>query len=223
MVVKRENVREFQTPPRSARNIAELLLEIEKTNRGGNRQYAYQLSTQATRIAPENVEAWLWRLALASSLEERLACVNRLNELAPNYRDRNNLAYFTQKELLDQNPFLAYLEETDELYRVMTGNQTEVSIRKKRNADELAPPEQSGRVRAAYGWLVMAMVGLLSAGIGTILFAPLAGLSAILAGRRPSSHSDWVNAIVVLTLAIFLFLLGVSLFYLFWLHVSGGG
>src|SRR5215510_14665524 len=107
MVVK-SNLREFPNHTGSTRNITELLLEIEKANREGNSQYAYQLSVQATHIAPENVEAWLWCLALASSLEERVVCVNRLNELEPNYRDRYHLAYFTQKELLDRDPFLAY-------------------------------------------------------------------------------------------------------------------
>jgi hypothetical protein len=222
MVVK-SNLREFPDPTKSTHNITEIFLEIEKASREGNRHYAYQRSVQATHMAPSNIEAWLWRLALAPTFEERVACVSRLNELAPHYRDRNNLAYFTQRELLERNPFLAYLDETDELYRVLTGNQMEVSIRKKRNADDLSHPEESGGIKAAYGWLVMAIVGLLAAGIGTVLFAPLAGLFAIQAGRRPRTRSDWVHSIVVLTLSILFFLLGLGLSYLFWLHWSGAG
>lgn len=219
MVVK-SNLKEFPVHTTSTRSITEILLETEKASREGNHQHAYELSVQATHIAPENVEAWLLRLAVAPSFDERVACVNRLNELVPNYRDRYNLAYFTQKELLDRNPFLAYLEETDELYRVRNGNGTLVSIRKKRTADS-TPSELSSDVRAAYGWLILAIVGLLSAGIGTFIFAPLAALSAIQAGRRPHSQSDWVNSVIVLTLAIFFFLLGLIFIYLIWLHWFG--
>ena len=74
-----------QTDRKPIQRVTDILAESEKAIRGGDRQQAYQLSLQATQIAPENVDARLLRSTLAPSLEERVACVNRLNELAPGY------------------------------------------------------------------------------------------------------------------------------------------
>ena len=216
-----ENLNEFAIHNLSERSVTDLLLESEKASREGNKDFAYQLSLQATRVDPESIDAWLLRLALAPSFEERVVCVNRLNELAPNHRDWHNLGYFTEKELLERDPFLAYLDETDDVYRVRNGSNLPISIRKKRAAVDSSPSAQSGRLRAAYGWLVLAFIGLLSAGIGTFIFAPLAGVLAIRAGQRSRSRADWVNSVIVLTMAIFLFLIGLIFLFLFGLHWFG--
>jgi len=73
--------------------VTDLITESEKAIKEGNSQQAYELSLQATQIDPENIEAWLLRATLAASLEERIICVNRLNELAPSHQDRYNVAY----------------------------------------------------------------------------------------------------------------------------------
>jgi len=217
----RKDLREVPEHSIADRSIRDLLLETEKASREGKSQYAYQLSVQATRVVPESVEAWLMRLALAPSFEERVICMNRLNELSPDYRDRYNLSYFTQKELFDREPFLAYQEETDELYRVINGDHLPLNIRKKRAAVNPALYEPSSKLRAAYGWLTMAIAGLLLAGIGTLIFAPLAALSAAQAGRHSRSRAEWGNSVIVLLFAILLFLLGGGLLFLFALHWLG--
>jgi len=217
----RKDLREVPAHTIAHRSVREILLEAEKTSREENTQYAYQLSVQATRVAPENIEAWLMRLALAPSFEERVICMNRLNELSPDYRDRYNLAYFTQKELVDRDPFLAYQEETDELYRVINGEHLPVSIRKKRAAANAALYEASHHLRVAYGWLVVAIAGLLLAGIGTLIGAPLAAVSAVQALQHPRSRSEWGNSLIVLFFAILLILVGAALLLLFALHWLG--
>jgi hypothetical protein len=68
--------------------VEDLLHEIERQIREGNRHNAYELSLKATQAAPHNVEAWRQRATLAPSLEERMMSVNRANELDPDYRDR---------------------------------------------------------------------------------------------------------------------------------------
>jgi hypothetical protein len=203
--------------------ISDLLAESEKAVREGDRQHAYRLSVQATQIEPENIEAWLWRATLAPSLNERIICANRLNELAPGYQDKYNVAFFALKELLDQNPFLAYLEETDELYRVLTAERTVLSIPKKRAPVNPPPPEQpqAGPLRAAYRWLALAVIGLMLAGIGTVIFAPLAGLAAIRAQGSTEDRAERVSSMVVLIAAFVLFIIGVLLSLLFILHWLG--
>ena len=202
--------------------VNDLLAEGEKAIRAGNSQYAYKLSVQATQIAPESIEAWLLRATLAPSLEERIICVNRLNELAPGYQDRYNVAFYALKELLDRNPYLAYLEETDELYRVASTDHV-INISKKRAPVDPYPPEESTSrpLRAAYRWLNMAIMGLLLAGIGAVLFAPLAALAAIRAQPSIQSHSEQVSSTIVLVLAFVLFIVGVLFSLLLILHWLG--
>jgi len=209
----------FDTKPNQS--VTDLLLESEHASREGNSQYAYELSLRATQTAPENIDAWLLRISLSPSFEERLLCVNRLNELAPDHHDRYNIGYFTLKELLDKDPYLAYLEETEELYRVMNGNHMVVSIRKKRVADNTFLPERSSQLKAANRWLMMAILGLMLAGIGTLIFTPLAALNAIQAGQSAQSHSDQINSTIVLIVAILLFIVGTIFSLLFVLHWIG--
>jgi hypothetical protein len=216
---KRESVLTRNKP---SQRVADLLAESEKAIRAGNSQQAYQLSVQATGIEPQSLEAWLLRATLAPTLDERLLCVNRLNELAPGYRDRYNVAFFALKELLDKNPYLAYLEETDDLYRVASTDHV-LSIPKQRALVEAYPPEKSsaGPLTSAYRWLNIAMIGLLLAGMGAVIFAPLAALAVIRAQSSVQSHSEQVSSIVALIAAFALFIVGVLFSLLFLLHWVG--
>jgi hypothetical protein len=201
--------------------INQLLSESENAIREGNKQRAYELSLQATKVTPENLEAWFLRATLAPSLEERLFCVNCLNELSPDRQDRHHVAFSAVKELLDRDPFLAYLEETEALYRVINKNNQVVVIPKKRAAANLSVPERPGPLKTAYRLLVMAMFGLLLAGVGTLIFAPLAALAALGAGASLRSRSERVSSMVILILASLLFLLGLVFAILFALHLLG--
>jgi hypothetical protein len=206
-----------------SRPVRDLLDESEQAVREGNSQHAYRLSVQATQAAPDNLEAWLLRATLAPSLNERIICVNHLNELAPGYQDRYNVAFFALKDLLDQDPFLAYLEETDDLYRVINSDRVVLSIPKKRAPVVSYPPEEPkpGPLRAAYRWLAMSIAGLLLAGLGTVVFAPLAALAAIRAQHSLHSHPERLRAAVVLILSFGLFVLGFLFSILFVLHWLG--
>src|SRR5688572_31874258 len=118
----------------------DLIDKSEKALREGNREHAYQLSLQATKVAPDNTDGWLFCATLAPSLAERVFCVNHLNELAPGYQDRHDIAFFAFKELFDEKPYLAYLAETDELYRVINTDRVVLNILKKRARFEPYPP-----------------------------------------------------------------------------------
>lgn len=200
-----------------------LLAESEKAIQEGRSQYAYELALQATQVVPESIDAWLLRATLASSLEERIACVNRLNELAPGYQDKYNLAFYALKELLDKDPFLRYLEETDELYRVINAERMVLSIPKKRAPANSPAPDQAspGRMKGAYWWLTLSILGLLLAGIGTVIFAPLAALAAVRIQESVQSHAERVSSTVVLIAACVLFMIGVLFSILFILHWLG--
>jgi hypothetical protein len=208
---------------KASKRLTDLLAESEKAIQERKPRRAYELAVQATQAVPQSIEAWLLRATLAPSVEERIACVNRLNELAPGYQDKYNLAFYALKELLDKDPFLRYLEETDELYRVINAEHMVLSIPKKRSpanspsADQ-APPSP---LKGAHRWLMLAIVGLLSAGIGTVIFAPLAALATVRAQESLQSPAERVGSTVVLIVASVLFIVGVLFSILFILHWLG--
>lgn len=207
----------------SSKKLADLLAESENAIQEQKPRRAYELAVQATQAVPQSIEAWLLRATLAPSVEERIACVNRLNELAPGYQDKYNLAFYALKELLDKDPFLRYLEETNELYRVINTEHMVLSIPKKRAPANSPSPDQlpPSPLRGAYRWLTLAVLGLLSAGIGTIIFAPLAALAAVRAQNILQSHAERVSSTVVMIVAFGLFVIGVLLTILFMLHWLG--
>lgn len=198
-----------------------LLADVEAAIRDGERQYAYQLSIQATQVEPENIDAWLLRASLAPTLGDRVLCMNRLSELRPDHEDRHHVGFFALRDLLHHDPFLVYQEETKNLYRVRNADHMVLSIPKRRAFINPYPHERSKQLRAAYHWLALALFGLMLAGIGTIIFAPLAALTAIDAGQSIRSRADQVSAAVVLILAIVLFLIGFFFSILFILHLIG--
>lgn len=201
----------------------DLIGESEKALREGNREHAYQLSLQATKVAPDNLDGWLYCATLAPSQEERVYCVNHLNELAPSYQDRHNIAFFAFKELFDEKPYLAYLAETDELYRVINIDRVVLSIPKKRARFAPYPPEQptASPLRLAYRWLILSMVGLLVAGIGTVIFAPMAAVAAIRADQSLGTRAERAQAMIVLLASTGLFFIGILFTILFALHWAG--
>src|SRR5689334_22606774 len=91
--------------------VDEILSEAQQALRKGMVHDAYALSLQATQVEPKNSEAWLLRAGLATSLDEKVLCVNRMNELGIEEDDTHHLAFFALKEVLERDPFLAYAEE----------------------------------------------------------------------------------------------------------------
>jgi hypothetical protein len=216
-----KNRQTYVGEPRLNQRVADLLSESERAVRNGNLRDAYELSLRATQAAPDSIEAWQLRATLARSLEERIICVNRLIELGADRHDRHNVVFFTIKETLDQDPFLAYVEETDRLYRVLNGTHQMLNIPKKRTAVNAFLVERPSRLKAAYRWLVMAILGLMFAGLGTLIFAPLAALSAFRAESSLQSDAERVSSTMVLFLSLILFLIGFFFSFLFVIHLIG--
>jgi len=220
-VYEKKNHERYLTDTEPIMSVNELLADAEKAIRDGDGRYAYELSLQATQAAPENLDAWFLRASLAPSMEERILCINRLNELEPDHQDKHNVAFFTLKELLDHDPFLAYLEETDGLYRVFNADRMVLSIPKRRSVTTLYPDDQINKLTAARRWLMLAIFGLLLAGIGTVIFAPIAAWTAINAGQSIRSRSGRVNSTVMLFAAMTLFVIGLIFSLLFIMHLIG--
>jgi hypothetical protein len=200
--------------------VSNILEEAKQAALNHNLPHAHTLSLQATQIAPNDIPAWAMRIQLAPSLEEKILCMNRLNELKPNRRGNQDATYKYVSELLNQDPFLAYLEETSELYHVLNKDRILLSIPKGRVTEQPFPPEKADSLSSAYRWLALALFGLMFAGLPTLLFAPLAVFSTFKVQSSAHSSAHTVQCAVIQLAAILLFLVGVFFSLLFAIHLS---
>lgn len=199
---------------------SDLLKRAEEAAREGSSLQAYELSLQATDAAPRYAPAWAMRAEFAPSLEEQVACRNRLHELQPNHQDYQNRSFYFLKELFERDPFLAYLNETKDLYHVVNKDMMVLRIPKKRTPVQPYPPGQSSPLTSAVRWLSLALFGLLLAGIPTLIFAPLAASAAVKAAAAPGSHAVRANSTAIQIGALVLFAIGSFFVVLFVLHFA---
>ncbi len=83
---------EAPTLPMTAADIPALFAEGQSQARAGNHAAAYDLFSAITRLAPDDVDAWMWKGATALHPQEAVRCLQRAVELAPdNERARAGL------------------------------------------------------------------------------------------------------------------------------------
>lgn len=189
--------------------------------RQGKPQEAYQLSLQATQVTPQNTEAWLLRAETAASPEETLICLNQVHELSPHHPFAWEKTYHALRLLMQQNPFLAYLDETEHLYYVKNGGFLALTIPKKRARQRQYLIEREKPLQAAAFWLVLSIFGLLLAGITTLIFAPLSFMAVLWANRKPLPRGEQIKSVIIMGIAGLTALVGIFLSLLFWLHLRG--
>lgn len=198
-----------------------LLEEAQQAVKDGNDRRAYELSLQATQTAPDYAQAWALRTHLAPSLEEKIVCLNRLNELEPDHQGNHQITFHFLNEILDRDPFLSYMEETKDLYHVVNKDLMVLRIPKSRTATQPYPPEQASPLRPAYRWLALGMFGLLFAGIPTLIFASLAARSALnVSDSLGQQQASRIPCTLVEIGAILLFAVGCFFSVLFLLHLT---
>jgi hypothetical protein len=174
---------------------------------------------EATHIAPRDIEAWLWRAETAEALPEILACLSRVLLLDPQQPQARRRMYETFQRLLRQDAFLDYVGETDLHYQVHTNDGQSLAIPKDRAIPAPYPPPKEPPFQPAYRWLGWALLGLLLAGLGTLLCAPVAAALALWARQQAASRADVVRAEIALWGAVFLWCCALPLSFLFLIHL----
>lgn len=202
--------------PRSS--VTQALLDAEDAARQGDRERAYQLSLKANRAAPDNLRTWLMCAETAPSVEEAVACLNRANALQPTDPETKQKTYQVVQKLLERDPFLLYLYETDDLYHVQNSQELSLVVPKDRSRPEAYPAEIPVLMQKAYRWLWLAVFGLLLAGLGAIVFAPLAAVSAIRLNMELPSKSHRIHSLMVVILAACVWLVGLLLSVILLVH-----
>src|SRR6266498_4665797 len=154
--------------------VSQLLEEVGHFAQQGEREKAYQSSLKATRIAPDEPRAWYLRSQAASSPEEQLMCLSRAYSLDTAYPDAKKELRTAVQALLKQEPFLAFVHETEEFYQVRSGRDMLVNIPKNRSFEQPYLQKAPGLARSAFRWLSLSLLALFLGGVGAVLLAPIA-------------------------------------------------
>ncbi len=155
----------------------------------------------------------------SDTLEESVTALNQVLELNPENTVARQELYETMQQLLRKDAFLAYQGETDVIYKIRTLAEFQFIHPKDRAMVELFPPQNSPPARTAINWLGWSVVGLIPAGLGTLVFAPLAVIAAIKLLRQQVELIDRRRAWIVISGAIALWLIALVFFFIFILHL----
>lgn len=194
--------------------VSQLLEEAGQLAQRGEHEKAYQSSLKATTIAPDEALAWYLRAQNAPSTEERLMCLSRAYSLDSDdsaIQDGLRAAVHT---LLKQEPFLAYVYETEDFYQVRSGRDLLVNIPKNRTFEIPYLKKKPGLAQAAFRWLSFSVVALFLGGVGAVLLAPIAAFQALRLQASSPSRGDRVRLWIVLILSMIVWLAAIPISWL---------
>jgi hypothetical protein len=155
----------------------------------------------------------------SGNLEESLTQLNQELELNPENADARQALYQTMQQMLRKDAFLAYQNETNDHYTIRTFAEFQFVHPKDRAMPDIFPQLEQAPAQKAINWLVWSLIGLIPAGLGTIVCAPLAMFAAIKLLLRNNSLSERRRAWVVLGSAIVLWLIALLFFLILILHL----
>jgi hypothetical protein len=194
--------------------ISQLLEEAGIFVQQGEREKAYQSSLNATTLAPDEPRAWYLRAQNAPSTEERLMCLSRAYSLAPNDSETQEALRTSVHTLLKQEPFLAYVYETEEFYQVRSGRELLINIPKNRTFDIPYLKKKPGLAHLAFRWLSLSILALFLGGVGAVVFAPIAAFQALRLHASAPSEGERVRLLIVFLLAVIIWLAAIPISWL---------
>ncbi len=173
------------------------------------------------KTAPNDseLEIWLRGLENASTDEERLFYLSRIQALDPHNERAMQLMGQMMKGYLRKEPALAYLEENPDLYRVRTPRDLILVVAKNRAVPERYSPQRLGPFGRAYHDVMLAVLGLVLSGPLAIVFGFLSMVGALRAAQA-SRGRERVRAAVIVLLALLILVPAILLSYLLWLHLT---
>ncbi len=121
---------------------------------------------------------------------------------------------------LRNDAFIGYIAETTHTYQIHLQPDLTLTHPKDRATVEPYPPVRSAPLAAALRSLGWSILGLIPAGLGTLIGAPIAMFNAAKVLRAQPSAADRQRARIVLALAIGLWCGALFLAFIFLLHLS---
>ena len=195
--------------------VSHLLEEAGQLARQGKREKAYQSSLKATGLAPDEPRAWYARSQSAPSTEEQLMCLSRAYSLDPNYLDTQKELRAAVHTLLKQEPFLAYVHETEAFYQVRSGRDLLINIPKNRVFERPYLRKARGLAEPAFRWLTLSLLALFLGGVGAVLLAPFTAFQALRLQTVSGSRSDRIRLWIVFSLSVIIWLISIPISWLF--------
>ena len=200
-------------------NVSRLLVEAEQSAQQGNRQEAYRSSLKATSLAPNEPRAWYLRSQTSASPEEQLMCLSRAYSLDPTFSDVKKDLRIAVQDLLKQEPFLAYVHETEELYQVRSGRDLLINIPKNRVFEKPYLQQVPGPLKPVYDWLYLSLLALLLGGVGALVLAPITAFQALRLQSSSLPRGDQVRLHILLSISIIIWLASIPISLLLLLRV----
>lgn len=194
--------------------LSQLLEEAEKFTQQGKREKAYQASLKATALAPDQPLAWYLRSRHAPSREEQLMCLSRAYSLDPNDTETKKELHAAVHALVKQEPFLAYVYETEQFYQVRSGRDLLVNIPKNRNFEIPYLKKKPGPAQPAFRWLSLALFALFLGGVGAVFFAPIAAFQALRLQASAPTDGERTRLLIVFILAVVIWLAAIPISWL---------
>jgi len=194
--------------------VSQLLEEVRQLAQQGKREKAYQSSLRATSVAPDESLAWYFRAQNAPSTEERLMCLSRAYSLDPKYLGTKDDLRIAVQALLKQEPFLAYVYETEEFYQVRSGRDLLINIPKNRTFETPYLKKAPGLAQPAFRWLSLSILALFFGGVGAVLFAPIAAFQALRLHAATPSEGERIRLLIVFLLSVIIWLASIPISWL---------
>ncbi len=185
----------------------------------GNRDEARQIFVQLTTADPSSERAWLGLADSAEVLEEKITALNQVLTLNPNNTNARQALYEAMHQLLLRDPSLVYQSETNSFYQIRGLADFQFTHPKDREFSEPFHPSKRSLLHASFRWLGWSLVGLIPAGVGTLVCAPIAMLMAIKLLRQSASPADHRRAWIILWGAMGLWLIALAFIYILVLHI----
>ncbi len=195
--------------------VSRLLEEADQFSRQGDREKAYQSSLKATNIAPDEAHAWYLRSRAAQSPEEQLMCLSRTYSLDPAFPDAKKDLRAAVQALVEREPFLAYVHETERYYQVRSGLDLLINIPKNRAFERPFLQKKPGLAEPAFRWLSISLLALLLGGVAAVLLAPLTAFQALRLMATSQARGDRARSWIVLILSLMIWLAAIPISWLF--------
>lgn len=191
--------------------VSQLLEDAQQSVQQGQRELAYQSSLKATSLAPNEPMAWYLRSQSAPSSEEQLICLSRAYSLDPAFSDAKKELRTAVQALLKQEPFLAYVHETEVLYQVRSSLGFLINIPKNRVFEKPYLQKDEGPLKPIFGWLYLSMLALILGGVGALVLAPVTAFQALRMKSASLPQGDHIRLWILLSISVLIWLTAIPI------------
>ena len=141
-------------------------------------------------------------------------CLSHAYSLAPDNTDTKKELRSAVRNLLKQEPFLAYVYETEQFYQVRSGRDLLINIPKDRTFETPFLKKKPGLAKPAFRWLSISLLALILGGVGAVIFAPIAAFQALRLQSSAPTDGERTRLLIVFILAVIIWLAAIPISWL---------